>query len=416
MTGTTGIELGPYHCVLVRAARRGLRPTVSAASVIGPAEWSGDRESLAAIARASRSANRLPARARVVAWATGESALAPLVEAGFEIEEVLSPPEALLRLARARGLGTGADAIAIVSVNTHGAAIAIVSGGELVSSRTFDWPLGAPIALGRSDLLDRYLIVSQLAPQLEHLIELVRPVYGARVGSVVTCGNLPDMRSLSMLLIQELDIEVDTLDSIELLDSEEAVSSVTAVQLAAAVAVQAEDPESSPTAGASAIRSSSAALAIVLSAAWAFLQLPGTSPATPLFASTPAFELAAGSPLPVVPTLRTEATMGRVDTGPGAPEAVEPAPAPPPVPVSTGSEAPPRPQSALPRVDGIIISGERQLAILDGQVVGPGDKVGPRTVARIDRDSVTLREPTGHETRVAIRIRKSPGTGIRPQP
>jgi hypothetical protein len=407
MTGTTGIELGPNHCVLVRAARRGLRPTVSAALVVGPAEWSGDRESLAAIARALRSANRFPAPAHVVAWTTGEDALAPLVESGFEVEEVLSPPEALVRLARARGLGTGADAIALVSVNTHGAAIAIVSRGELVSSRTFDWPLGAPFARGQSDLLDRYLVVSQLAPQLEHLIELVRPVYGARVASVVTCGNLPDMRSLSMLLIQELDIEVDTLDSVELLDSEEAgdASSVTALQLAAAVAVHAQEPESSPTAGSSAIRSSSAALAIVLSTAWAFLQLSGASPATPLFAS-PALEVVAGSPLPVVPTLRTEATMGRVDTGPGAPAAVEPAPVPPPVPVSTGPEAPPRPLAALPRVDGIVISGERRLAILDGHVVGPGDRVGPRTVARIDRDSVTLREPTGHETRVAIRIRK----------
>ena len=69
-----------------------------------------------------------------------------------------------------------------------------------------------------SELLDRYLLVSQIAPQLQHVIDLVRPVYGVTVTSVVACGNLPDLRSLAMLLIEEMDLEVETLDSAELLE------------------------------------------------------------------------------------------------------------------------------------------------------------------------------------------------------
>jgi hypothetical protein len=63
----------------------------------------------------------------------------------------------------------------------------------------------------------------------------------------------------------------------------------------------------------------------------------------------------------------------------------------------------------LPRVDGILISSTRQLAIVDGVVVGRGDAVGPRIVVRIDADGIVLREPSGHEVRLIVR--RKPGTG-----
>jgi hypothetical protein len=53
-----------------------------------------------------------------------------------------------------------------------------------------------------------------------------------------------------------------------------------------------------------------------------------------------------------------------------------------------------------------MISGIRRVAIVDGAVVSPGDKVGARTVARIDREGVVPMEPGGREIRVAIRTRK----------
>jgi hypothetical protein len=57
----------------------------------------------------------------------------------------------------------------------------------------------------------------------------------------------------------------------------------------------------------------------------------------------------------------------------------------------------------LPTVTGILISSDRQFAVIDGAVVSAGDKVGPRVVVRIEPAAVILREPSGHEVRVPVR-------------
>jgi hypothetical protein len=69
------------------------------------------------------------------------------------------------------------------------------------------------------------------------------------------------------------------------------------------------------------------------------------------------------------------------------------------------------PDSDLPSVDGILIAGNRRLAIVGGEVVAAGDIVGVRAVSRIERDGVVLREPSGREIYVAIRPRRPPTLG-----
>lgn len=54
-------------------------------------------------------------------------------------------------------------------------------------------------------------------------------------------------------------------------------------------------------------------------------------------------------------------------------------------------------------LDSILWDGERRLALVDGLIVGVGDPVGLRTVARIEREFVILREPSGFEVRVPLR-------------
>ncbi len=58
-----------------------------------------------------------------------------------------------------------------------------------------------------------------------------------------------------------------------------------------------------------------------------------------------------------------------------------------------------------------MIAGTHRLAIVDGAVVAPGDPVGTRAIARIERDGVVLRESSGREIYVAIRPRKPPSLG-----
>jgi hypothetical protein len=62
-------------------------------------------------------------------------------------------------------------------------------------------------------------------------------------------------------------------------------------------------------------------------------------------------------------------------------------------------------RSPLPNVDGILISSDRRLAVIDGVVVGVGDRVGQRVVARIDSEVVVFREPSGRLVRVPVRAK-----------
>jgi hypothetical protein len=246
MAHVTGIELGPNYCVLVRTGRGASRAIVAGARAVTPGEWSGDPNVLADVLRQARRTNQLPRRARVVAWGPRSSEaiaqrpeVSALLSAGFQIGTVLSPAQALAGVVRARQLDDR-DATAALSLNTHGAAMAIISGENILWSRCFEWPLGKPFVRARSEFLEKYLIISQLAPQLQHLIDLVRPVFGVEVTSAIACGNLPNLRSLMMLLIEEMDLEVETLDSADLLEPRAAAGmcgdSAAALQLASAAA------------------------------------------------------------------------------------------------------------------------------------------------------------------------------------
>jgi len=401
---------------------------VSAAETILPGAWPEDRGALTNRLREARERHEMPSRARVVAWGE-ESSIEPLVAAGFEVVSVLSPAQALARVVRARQASAPAGtAIAAVSLNTHGGAIVIVAGTEVIHSRSFEWPLGAPFTGARTELLDRYLLVSQLAPQLQHAIALVRPVYGVAVTSIVACGNLPGLRSLAMLLIQEMDFEVETLDSADLLDAGMSTrfgESAATLQLAAAVASSGEqrvrlhtEPATASENSGRDVRTSwmrlsivtglqhaATVAALVLCAAWAALQITGTSPAVAVFldgrTSGPVEELVMA--VPPLPELRAEATTGRSTIDNGSPAL----PAHDASPTRPRQRAASEPATPLPSVDGVLITGTQRLAIVGGVVVSPGDAIGARAVARIERDGVVLREPSGRETYVAIRTRNS---------
>jgi hypothetical protein len=336
----TGIELGPSACVLVRtrrdrSARRAGGQTIASTRTFDSRHHGA---LTSALGRAKRHDGFGP-RARVVAWGPPSSQVAldldrlpdvsPLVEAGFEIESIISPPQALAMMLESQRVDTR-RAVVAAALNRDGVALAIVHRGQVVAARTFEWPLGEPFRSARSELLERYLVVSQVAPHLKHLIDLAAPVYNAAVSSVVLCGNLPDLRSLSMLLIEEMDLEVETLDSVEILAPAAAqqTESAAGLQLAAAAASQdrwSDARRAGPFDGgrgqerhsivtASAVRTLVGSAAFVLCASWAGMQVAGSSPAAPAF---PGGSPAAARVAPAAPSaLRPEATIGRLDPDP----------------------------------------------------------------------------------------------------
>lgn len=596
MPTITGIELGPDSCVLVRARPLDDAAEISALHLIERTEWPQHDLAQATTLGAIRRKKRFPRRAHVVAWGLPEAAapsaphvrllLKPVIAAGFRIDKVLTPPEALAALARTRPRLPGAT-VAWLALNVHGVAIAIVRDGELLFSRTFEWTYGGAIG-SRAELLQRYSLVSHLAPEVRRGMMMARTAHGAIVDTVVTCGDLPELRSLTMPLIEELDLEVETLDSTEGLISAAAArndrfaESAPALRLAAAAALSLP-----PRNRLQALRSfmkPAAAAGIVLALAWLGQRywfgatvrpvgeritsaapasaarttsavsgnnVPGALPPAPVTtaaapvthppaptttASTTLTPPAVQKPTTVTPPAVAKTTTVPPPPPPAAPkttsvtlppaapnpkttsvttppapaktappvktapppvqapttaparttpppvQATSPAtqtaapprqaapppvqttpppqaaapkpapPAPPPVSVTQQKPAPPpvaiaekaapppatkpvatppppvfepiaekpspetrvrtRPpvplKEAVPAVESILVAKDRRVAIVGGVIVGVGDAIGSRVVAQIERDSVVLREPSGHEIRV--RLRQGPGT------
>ena len=482
MRSVTGIELGAESCVLARVRATSEAVWVPTVYGLRPDEAPPTYEPLTEHLRRVRRASRFPRRARVVVWALHESAarddaatratLSPLTRAGFVIDDVLRPADALAILARYHPRAAERDATAWLALNKQGAAIAIVRSGELLFSREFDWNYRTP-KTQREELLQRYSLVAHLAPELRHGFDIVRAKHKASVDGIVTCGDLPDLRSLTMPLIEELDLEVETLDSLDGLEMagptrrEEIGDRAPALRLACAAGIgRAELPLREP----SRVPLAVAAGVLIALALWGANRLLGGDPrqaADPSPAGPPAIQRQqSGSPRPapgpspadspVAPpaagaaeagsgTPSPAATAGPVEPAASQPSAGKPREADAGLPAATTGRqtsatrpiAPPEGAAArpaagpsrtdrapvpltdpLPVVNSILVSPDRRLAVLDGAIVREGEAVGPRVLIRIESAGVVLREPSGHEVRIPIRRRVGapPGGQVGPVP
>jgi hypothetical protein len=221
MASLTAVELGADICALARTSVRRDEIHLLAAETIDPAAFPGI-ESLALAIRQIRRSMRLPRRCRAVIWGLPDGAsrtdaavkplLAPLVGAGFKVERVVSPCNALAALARLRTARQGATIW--LAINRGGVALVAVRPGEQLYSHWFAWDSSLGATGSQARLLQRYSLVAFLAPQIRRAMAIAREK-GSPVEAIVTCGNLPDLRSMTMPLIEELDVEVETLDSLE---------------------------------------------------------------------------------------------------------------------------------------------------------------------------------------------------------
>jgi hypothetical protein len=222
MANLTAIELGPDTCAFARTSGRRGAIRLLASEILDPAAFPG-AEAFAVAARRTRRTLNLPRRCRVVVWGLPDGAnrkdaevkplIQPLVDAGFKVERVVTPCNALAALARQK-TSRGDVSTCWVAINRGGVAIVAVRPGKLLYAHSFAWDSTMGSRGSQARLLQRYLLVSHLSPQVKRAMAEARKA-GSPVGVVVTCGNLPDLRSLTMPLIEELDIEVETLDSLE---------------------------------------------------------------------------------------------------------------------------------------------------------------------------------------------------------
>jgi hypothetical protein len=146
------------------------------------------------------------------------SALQPLVDAGIRLRSVATPAMALASLARLRRrLGTPGAIEAYVALEETATCIAMVRDGGLIAARDLTW--GFLAARHADEPRRREDIAARLADALAAFFAAVGGSVGA-VGQVCVCGALPELRSMTVPLMDRLDVEVEPLDSLFLIDPE----------------------------------------------------------------------------------------------------------------------------------------------------------------------------------------------------
>ena len=473
MAHITAVEFGGDTCALARVTLRGGEVAVSAAELLNPSQFPGVGAFTVALLK-SRRALGLARRCRVVLWGLPDGAsrthsavkavLAPLTGAGFRVERVVSPCNALAALARVKAV-RGAGATCWVAINRGGVAIVVIRPGKQIYAHSFPWDSNVGATGSQARLLQRYSLVSFLAPEVKRAMSEAR-ASGFPVEAVITCGNLPDLRSLTMPLIEELDIEVETLDSLDGLvvkpeASERLSDAAASIRLACAGVIARpsrpwDDSKRIAAERAALLARVAAVLALLALLAAAFFgyerwQRSRSQPSTPVRTTAtapppppvrpapsanppvrvsraprtsvqpPVVAPPAQPSNPPAPKSAAPATNPSPAAKPSAPPAVhgeQPVMRPPAPPVPSEAKptsparqpapapAPPLPpllRDPLPRVTAILISSDRRLATIGrGQIVGVGDAVGRRVVVAIDERVVVLREPSGVHIRVGL--------------
>ena len=500
MASLTAVELGTDTCAFAHTAVRGGEVRLVAADILDPAAFPG-MDAFTIAVRQTRRSIRLPRRCRVVLWGLPDGAnrkdaavkpmLAPLANAGFRVDRVVTPCNALAALARLKP-SRGEGSTCWIGINRGGVAIVVVRPGKLLYAHSFAWDSSVGASGSQARLLQRYSLVSFLAPEVKRAIAEARKS-GTPVDAVVTCGNLPDLRSLTMPLIEELDVEVETLDSFEGLVvkpqvAEKLAESAPAIRLACAAAIargtRPWDPSKKRSRARTVTRYLSAAAIVIalLGVAYQWYGKPRSS-APPAFVapalsdtakkaeSKGAVSGATKKPESNPPAKATAPPVVATKAANTIPPATVPSPLTPPIPnprpptvpaatppavsvpstnvppkgnytAGTGANAPAKgplntppvsadkpqtgssqsrspqagstsargPQSPapplltdpVPRVSAILVSKDRRLATVDGQIVGVGALVGRRTVVAVDERSVVFEEPSGALIRIGL--------------
>ena len=177
------------------------------------------------------------------------SRLKPLVDAGFEIHTLLTPALSHAAIIRQRRINSPDAVAAVVSFNSHVTAITVLRGQIVLFTRElpWGWEPDRPGAAGVPG--DTSTVAERLAAELKRSFVFVKQQRQVDVGQVLVCGDMPALRDLTGPLMQELNVEVEILDSLEGLDganlpapAEEFQAAIARLRPACAVAAEAEPP------------------------------------------------------------------------------------------------------------------------------------------------------------------------------
>ena len=144
--------------------------------------------------------------------------LRPIVEAGFLVEGVTTPCGALWSQARLRRAALPGEVHAHVALGVSQSALGIFGDGALLYARDLNWGYAAAPA-GTTAAQDRDMLSDRLSLELRRSFLYLKQYWEQDVSQVLLCGDMPEIRSLTAPLIERLNIEVETLDTLEGFDT-----------------------------------------------------------------------------------------------------------------------------------------------------------------------------------------------------
>jgi hypothetical protein len=233
---------------------------------------------------------------------------------------------------------------------------------------------------------------------------------------------MPEIRSLTAPLIEFLNVEVETLDTLQGIDASSIPEGFAeqAATFRLATSISADPPPINllPAGVTSApgrhtggwLVAGGAAAAIALAFIYSDSESSSSRMRTPVESAAveraDPFERVPVQSEPLeLPATPTPAPQASPSAAPLRPQQQEPQPVPRrSAAVVPSPMAPPQPD---PVVRSILVSGNRRVALIDGRIVSAGDSVGNAVVTSIEPDAVVLATADGQSRRIAL-VRPTP--------
>ena len=185
----------------------------------------GTLADVAAASTAVKGANRQPVMLALASGSAISAAVGSIAAANAKVRSIVTPAEALLGLARSRRVlsmpGVSGGIEAYIAMDQTATCLALVRDGSLLGARELAWGYSHPGAVTAS--LPAESRRDDLAGRLiDELARFAAGVKGANspLTQVVICGGLPELRTMTVALMERLDVEVETLDSLFGIDAE----------------------------------------------------------------------------------------------------------------------------------------------------------------------------------------------------
>ena len=330
-----------------------------------------------------------------------ERRLEALTSAGFDVVRVLTPAMALTAVAGAGNDSVLGETSMYVALAPHATCVAIVRDTFLLLARELQW--------GHADARAEHVepFDRRLAGELRRSLLFFRQRFRATAARIVLCGDIDNLRAVSGTLSAVSGLPVETLDSLSGIDAsavpepaDEFRGNVAALRLA--IAAGAEVPPYSnllPSNEGGGGRSRSfvwplaggLAAALVLVGIWYGVRR-WSGPSASARDNVPR---QAGTP---VPANRPSAPPAPIVEPPATPSAPATGVSPLAVQPSTSE----REREVL--VTSILYSPDRQLAIVDGQIARPGDRIGSISIVEIRPRAIVVESPEGGRRIVGLRV------------